>query len=130
VLEDWIEGNIIEEEYKPYNIKHRCFYFSKEVVLFVRSCKYEQVFNSLFDQLVRSSTSIGANVVEGASGSSKKDWIKFLIIALKSANETKYWLCLIRDTMQVSKEEINKLIIEAEEISKIIASIIVKSKSV
>jgi four helix bundle protein len=130
VLEDWIEGNIIEEEYKPYNIKHRCFYFSKEVVLFVRSCKYEQVFNSLFDQLVRSSTSIGANVIEGASGSSKKDWIKFLIIALKSANETKYWLCLIRDTMQVSKEEINKLIIEAEEISKIIASIIVKSKSV
>jgi four helix bundle protein len=78
---------------------------------------------------VRSSTSIGANVVEGASGSSKKDWIKFLIIALKSANETKYWLCLIRDTMEVSKEEINKLIIEAEEISKIIASIIVKSKS-
>jgi four helix bundle protein len=130
VLEDWIEGNIIEEEYKPYNIKHRCFYFSKEVVLFVKSCKYEQVFNSLFDQLVRSSTSIGANVVEGSSGSSKKDWIKFLIIALKSANETKYWLCLIRDTMQVSKEEINKLIIEAEEISKIIASIIVKSKSV
>jgi len=130
VLEDWIEGNIIEEEYKPYNIKHRCFYFSKEVVLFVRSCKYEQVFNSLFDQLVRSSTSIGANVVEGASGSSKKDWIKFLIIALKSANETKYWLCLIRDTMEVSKEEINKLVIEAEEISKIIASIIVKSKSV
>ena len=88
------------------------------------------MFNSLFDQLVRSSTSIGANVVEGSSGSSKKDWIKFLIIALKSANETKYWLCLIRDTMQVSKEEINKLIIEAEEISKIIASIIVKSKSV
>ena len=130
MLEDWIEGNIIEEEYKPYNIKHRCFYFSKEVVLFVRSCKYEHVFNSLFDQLVRSSTSIGANVVEGSSGSSKKDWIKFLIIALKSANETKYWLCLIRDTMQVSKEEINKLIIEAEEISKIIASIIVKSKSV
>lgn len=130
MLEDWIEGNIIEEEYKPYNIKHRCFYFSKEVVLFVKSCKYEQVFNSLFDQLVRSSTSIGANVVEGSSGSSKKDWIKFLIIALKSANETKYWLCLIRDTMQVSKEEINKLIIEAEEISKIIASIIVKSKSV
>ncbi len=129
MLEDWIEGNIIEEGYKPYNIKHRCFYFSKEVVLFVSSCKYENVFNSLFDQLVRSSTSIGANVVEGASGSSKKDWIKFLIIALKSANETKYWLCLIRDTMQVSKEEINKLIIEAEEISKIIASIIVKSKS-
>ena len=129
-MEEWIEGNIIEEEYKPYNIKHRCFYFSKDVVLFVRSCKYEFVFNSLFDQLVRSATSIGANLVEGASGSSKKDWIKFLIIALKSANETKYWLCLIRDTMQVSNAEVNNLIKEAEEISKIIASIVINSKSI
>ena len=129
-MEEWIEGNIIEEEYKPYNIKHRCFYFSKDVVLFVRSCKYEFVFNSLFDQLVRSVTSIGPNLVEGASGSSKKDWIKFLIIALKSANETKYWLCLIRDTMQVSNAEVNNLIKEAEEISKIIASIVINSKSI
>lgn len=125
---DWVEGSIIEEEYKPYNIKHRCFYFSKDVVNFVSSCKYEKVFHSMFDQLVRSATSIGANVAEGASGSSRKDWIKFLIIALKSSNETKYWLCLIRDTMQVSKEDISKLITEAEEISKIIASIILKSK--
>jgi four helix bundle protein len=129
-VEEWIEGHIIEEEYKPYNIKHRCFYFSKDVVLFVRSCKYEFVFNSLFDQLVRSATSIGANLVEGASGSSKKDWIKFLVIALKSANETKYWLCLIRDTMQVSSAEVNNLIKEAEEISKIIASIVINSKSI
>ena len=83
----------------------------------------------MFDQLVRSSTSIGANVIEGSSGSSKKDWLKFLIIALKSANETKYWLCLIRDTINLSREEMNKLITEAEEISKIIASIILKSKT-
>lgn len=101
VEEDWIEGNVIEEEYKPYNIKHRCYYFSKHVVSFVSYSKYDKVFYSMFDQLVRSSTSIGANVVEGSSGSSKKDWLKFLIIALKSANETKYWLCLIRDTMEV-----------------------------
>ena len=127
--EDWIEGFKVEEEYKPYNIKHRCFYFSKDVISFVSSCKYDKVFYSLFDQLVRSSTSIGANVIEGSSGSSKKDWLKFLIIAFKSANETKYWLCLIRDTINVSREEMNKLITEAEEISKIIASIILKSKT-
>lgn len=126
--EEWVLDYLIEEEIKPYNIKIRCFIFSKDVVGFVSSCKYERVFHSLFDQLVRSATSIGANVVEGSSGSSKKDWIKFLIIALKSANETKYWLCLIRDTMNVSLDDINKLIIEAEEISKILASIILKSK--
>ena len=128
--EDWFEGFKVEEEYKPYNIKHRCFYFSKDVISFVSSCKYDKVFYSLFDQLVRSSTSIGANMVEGSSGSSKKDWLKFLIIALKSSNETKYWLCLIRDTIDVSKEDINKLITEAEEISKIIATIILKAKQV
>ena len=88
----------------------------------------ENAFSSLFTQLVRSATSIGANVIEGKSGSSKKDWKNFYVIALKSANETKYWLCLIRDTMEVSKAKLNEMIIEANEISKIIASIIINSK--
>jgi four helix bundle protein len=96
--------------------------------MFIRDCKYDSIYRSLFDQLVRSATSIGANVVEGKSGSSKKDWKNFYVIALKSANETKYWLCLINETMEVPKEEINLLIQEADEISKIIASIIINSK--
>jgi len=82
----------------------------------------------MFDQLLRSATSIGANVVEGKSGSSKKDWKNFYVIALKSANETKYWLCLIGETLEVSKNKINELIKEADEISKIIASIILSAK--
>lgn len=82
----------------------------------------------MFDQLLRSSTSIGANVVEGKSGSSKKDWRNFYVIALKSANETKYWLCLISETLKVPKNKINELIKEADEISKIIASIILNAK--
>lgn len=127
--EDQSEEFLFEEAYKPYNIKHRCFYFSRDIISFVSSCKYDKVFYSLFDQLVRSSTSIGANLAEGSSGSSKKDWLKFLIIALKSSNETIYWLCLIRDTMDVSKDEMNKLITEANEISKIIATIILKAKN-
>ncbi|PZR27603.1 MAG: hypothetical protein DI535_09900 [Citrobacter freundii] len=58
--------------------------------------------------MVRSTTSIGANVIEGRAGSSKRDWKKFQVIALKSANETKYWLCLIRDTMDgVDRERLN-----------------------
>jgi len=76
---------------------------------------------------LRSATSIGANVVEGKSGSSKKDWKNFYTIALKSANETKYWLCLISETMEIPKSKINELIKEADEISKIIASIIINA---
>jgi four helix bundle protein len=97
------------------------------VVLFVKGCEYERVYSSLFDQLIRSGSSIGANVVEGKSGSSKKDWRNFYTIALKSANETKYWLCLIRDTMDVPKPVIGELITEADELSNIIASIIIQS---
>ena len=118
----------VNEGEKPYNIRHRCFFFSKEILFFVKDCKYEKVYSSLFDQLVRSATSIGVNVVEGKAGSSKKDWNKYLVIALKSANETKYRLCLIRDTQEVSKEKVNELIKEADELSKIIASIIINAK--
>jgi len=81
----------------------------------------------MFDQLIRSATSIGANVIEGKAGSSRKDWKNFLVIALKSANETKYWLCLIRETIEVDNNKVNELIKEADELSKIIAAIIVKS---
>ena len=58
---------------------------------FINETKYERIHFSIFDQLLRSATSIGANVVEGGSGSTKRDFINFFHIALKSANETKYW---------------------------------------
>jgi four helix bundle protein len=127
-MDDEFETFELNEGEKPYNIRHRCFFFSKEIIFFVRDCKYDKIYSSLFDQLLRSATSIGANVVEGKAGSSKKDWKNYFAIALKSANETKYWLCLMRDTIDVSQPKINELIKEADEISKIIASIIVNAK--
>ena len=111
---------------KPYDIKHRCYQFSKEIVQFISTAKYERIYFSIFDQLLRSGTSIGANIIEAKSGSTTKDFRNFYTIALKSANETKYWLCLIRDTILINeKENIGKLINEADELSKIIASIII-----
>jgi four helix bundle protein len=117
------------ESGKPYKISHRCFSFAKEILEFVKCSKIDRIYFSIFDQLVRSATSIGANLVEGRSGSSKRDWKNFQVIALKSANETKYWLCLIRDSMDVDKSKINDLIKEADEISKIIARIIINNGS-
>ena len=112
-----------------YDIKHRSYNFSKDIVLYVGALKIEKVYFSIFDQLVRSTTSIGANLVEGRAGSSKNDFIKFNTIALKSANETKYWLCLIRDTIETDKQKISAFINEADELSKIIAKNIISSKS-
>jgi len=121
-MNDDLEEFELADDGKPYNIRHRCYFFSKEIIRFIGTCEFDRKYSSLFDQMLRSATSIGANVVEGKAGSSKKDWRNYMAIALKSANETKYWLCLIRDTMDVSKEQINKLITEADELSKIIAS--------
>jgi four helix bundle protein len=121
------EGIELNEEARPYNIRHRCYYFSKEIILFVKECRNDKIYNSLFDQFIRSATSIRANIVEGKAGSSKKDWKNFLVIALKYTNETKYWLCLIRDTMEIDKLKVRELLKEAEEISNIIAKIIINS---
>lgn len=111
----------------PYDIKHRCYQFSKEIVQFVSAAKIERIYFSIFDQLIRSGTSIGANIIEAKSGSSTRDFRNFYTISLKSANETKYWLYLIRDTIDsnIEKDKINELIKEADELSKIIASIII-----
>jgi four helix bundle protein len=121
--------NTVEEAEKVYNIKHRAYLFAKEVVLYVSRLEYEKIHFSIFDQLIRSATSVGANLVEGRAGASKNDFLKFYIIALKSANETKYWLCLIRDTLELDKNRLKELLTEADEISKIIAKIIISTKA-
>lgn len=120
--------DIVEENTVVYNIKHRAFYLGRDIVLFIGKQQYDRIYFSLFDQLMRCSTSIGANLVEGVSGSSKKDFINFNTIALKSANETKYWLQLIKETVKTDIDQIDKFINEADEISKIIAKIIINSK--
>ena len=118
------------ENEKPYDVKKRGYLFSGALIGFIKNTSYERIYFSVFDQLLRCGTSIGANLVEGSSGSSKRDLINYYHIALKSANETKYWLCLIRDNLNCNKEEINKLINEANEISKIIASSLLKMKGI
>jgi four helix bundle protein len=74
------------------------------------------------DQLLRSGTSMGANYVEAIAGSSKKDFTNFLTHCLKSANESKFWLALLRDTGKGDRNEINLLLSELVEISNIIGS--------
>ena len=68
-----------------------------------RSFPSERIYWIISDQLLRSATSIGANIIEAKAASSKKDFIRFYEISLKSANETKYWLCLLRDGTRIDK---------------------------
>ena len=118
----------MENSNRTYDIKIRCYEFSKTVVLFINKYEFKRIHYPIVDQLLRSATSIGANIIEGKSGNSRKNLISFYSIALRSANETKYWLCLVRDTLQVEKAEVNNLIKEADEISKIIGKSILTLK--
>ncbi len=118
----------MEDSSKTYDIKIRCYEFSKAIVLFINKYEFKRIHYPLVDQLLRSATSIGANVIEGKSGNSRKNLLSYFSFALRSANETKYWFCLIGDTLEVDKMETNKLICEADEISKILGKSILTLK--
>ena len=82
-------------------------------------------------QLVRSGTSVVANIVEAKGASSKKDYINFYNHGLKSANESKLWLGLARDTGKLPKEKANSLLRETKEIANILgASILTMKKNI
>jgi len=75
-------------------------------------------------QLLKSGTSIGANIEESIGGQSNNDFISKIYIAYKEARETKYWLNLLKDTNYLDKNEAEKLLIDCEELLKIMGKII------
>ncbi|MBU2036602.1 four helix bundle protein [Patescibacteria group bacterium] len=105
------------------NFKRRIYEFILRVIKFVETLpKSDDLCRIAKDQILRSATSIGANYVEAIAGSSKKDFTNFLSHSLKSANETKFWLALLRDTGKGNDNEIGGLLRELIEISNILGS--------
>ncbi|MEI9945111.1 MAG: four helix bundle protein [Chitinophagaceae bacterium] len=82
----------------------------------------------LSKQILRSGTSVGANIHEAIAGESKKDFVHKLGIAVKEARETSYWLNLLKDSEYISIEEFNKLNNSCDEIIRILNSIILTTK--
>ena len=78
----------------------------------------------LSKQLLRSGTSIGANVMEGLRAQSRKDFISKMNIALKEANESEYWIRLLMDTGYLSRQEDKLLLNECKEVCRILSSIV------
>src|SRR3989344_2816255 len=102
-------------------LKERAYQFSIETIKFLETLPNKKVYWTISDQLLRSATSIGANIFEAKSASSKRDFIKFYDISLKSANETKYWLGLFRDATESDKDKVHLLLKEVGELSNILA---------
>ena len=116
---------------KPNNksiLKHRSFTFSKQLLKVVALLPNKKIYWVITDQLLRSGTSIGANIIEAQAARSKKDFIKFFQIALKSANETEYWLNLLKNLPEVNKQDIDNLINEVQELSKMLAASLITLK--
>ena len=108
--------------------KKRLYNFALRLIEFLDKLPKDNVSKRLGDQLLRSGTSIVANYVEGQAASSKKDFTNFFNISLKSANETKLWLALLRDSKRAKEEDVEWFLNEVSEIANIFASSILTLK--
>ena len=102
--------------------KRRLYIFVLRLIKFIESCKKSPTTRIVGDQLMRSGTGILGTYIEGLSSSSKKEYTNYFNYSIKSSNESKVWLCILRDTGNGQRDEANYLLEELEEISKIFAS--------
>ena len=115
-------NNLKQDLYK------RAYLYALRVIKFVEKLPRDSTSQIIGNQLLRSGTSLSANLIEAKSASSKKDYINFYQYALKSANESKLWIGLLRDTGKINKKEAEDLLKETIEFAKILASSILTLK--
>jgi len=108
--------------------KKRLYDFTLRLIEFLDKLPDDNVSRRIGDQLLRSATSIIANYVEGQSASSKKDFTNYFNTSLKSANESKLWLALLRDSKRVKTEDVQCFLDELNEVSSIFGSSILTLK--
>jgi four helix bundle protein len=108
-------GNVIQE---------KSYVFALRTVKLCRYLMAKKKEYVLSRQVLRSGTSIGANVEEAIGGRSGKDFFVKMCVAYKEARETHYWLRLLRDSGYLTEAEISSMIVDCEEILKLSGSII------
>ena len=104
------------------DFKRRLYAFTLKLVEFIDKLPNDNVSNRIGDQLLRSGTSIIGNYIEGQAASSKKDFTNYFNTSLKSANESKLWLALLRDSGRANAEDVSWFLDELDEIAKIFGS--------
>ena len=100
-------------------------------VRIVKLCKYlrnERKEFEIASQLLRSGTSIGANIKEAQEGQSKNDFVSKMNIALKETSETEYWLKLLYKTGDLTEQQYESIKTECKELLKLLTAIIKSSK--
>ena len=112
----------MKTEGKIYDIRQRTYCYALEVMKFLETLPTDYTAQTIGKQLLRSATSIGANVVEAKASSSKRDFANFYNHSLKSANESKFWLGLLQDSGKAVSTQVKPLLDETQELSNILAS--------
>jgi len=100
-------------------MKKRIYTWTLRLVKFIDILPKDTSSQIIAKQLLRSGTSIGANYIEAQAASSKRDFINFIHYSLKSANESKFWLGILRDAKEVKEDN---LLAELNEIANILGA--------
>lgn len=107
-------------------IKEKSFRFSLQIIKLYKQlvCENEYILSK---QLLKSGTSIGANIEEALAGQSKRDFIAKMSISSKEARETKYWLRLLKDS-EITSINVNNLLKDVEELIRMLTAIVKTSQ--
>jgi four helix bundle protein len=109
-------------------VRDKAINFASRIVKCSNYIRFEKKNYSLADQILRSGTSIGANIFEGIYAQSDADFISKLSIALKEASETNFWILVLYNTDYIDEKMYKSLSEDVIEIIKLLTSIIKKSK--
>jgi four helix bundle protein len=113
---------------KGKDIVERTFKFGVKIINLAGFLPKTPAGLTIANQIIRSGTSVGANVEEAQGGLTKKEFIKSLSVALKEVRETKFWLRTAIESKNLSLSKAEKILKESEELTRILVTIIKKSK--
>ena len=106
----------------------KSYQFARRIIRLYKHLSAEQREFVLSRQVLRSGTSIGANVTEADEAQSKSDFVSKLSIALKEAVETEYWLRLLRDEQYITLQQAESMLIDCKELVRILTASIKTAK--
>ena len=109
-------------------LKDRAYQYSIKIIGFLDALPKDTSAEIITKQLLRSATSIGANIIEAQASSSKKDFTNFLTYSLKSASESLYWFGLLKDAKKINNAQLEYLLNETQELANIMGSSILTLK--
>ncbi|MEX2013178.1 MAG: four helix bundle protein [Candidatus Levyibacteriota bacterium] len=117
-----------KQKFDKEEFKKRLYKFILKLIEFIDKLPKDRVSNIIGNQLLRSGTSILGNYIEGQSSSSKKEFLTFIQYCLKSSNESKVWIAVLRDSGRTTREKAQWFLEELDEYSNIFASSVLTIK--